>query len=81
MKIRPVGTELFHTDGQTGMTKIIVALCSFAKAPNKVCWLEVAGTDSGSCPVWGDVSSVLSLSSVASEVICPFYRLHADVFM
>ena len=36
MKIRPVGTELFHadgrTDGQTGTTKLIVALRNFAKA-------------------------------------------------
>jgi hypothetical protein len=37
MKIRPVGTDLFHadrrTDGQTDMTKLIVAFCSFASAP------------------------------------------------
>jgi len=25
MKIRPVGAELFHADGQTDMTKLIVA--------------------------------------------------------
>ena len=34
MKIRPVGAELFHaggrTDGQTDMTKIVVAFRSFA---------------------------------------------------
>jgi hypothetical protein len=49
MKIRPVGTELFHadaqthrqagrradgrTDGQTDKTKLVVAFCNFAKAP------------------------------------------------
>jgi len=33
MKIRPVGTELFHSDGQTDMTKIIVAYRNFANAP------------------------------------------------
>jgi hypothetical protein len=33
MKIRPVGAELFHVDGQTDVTKLIVAFCSFAKAP------------------------------------------------
>ena len=33
MKIRPVGAELFHADGQTGMTKLTVALRVFAKAP------------------------------------------------
>ena len=31
MKIPPVGAELFHADGRTYMTKLIVALCYFAK--------------------------------------------------
>jgi len=33
MKIRLVGAELCHVDGQTDMTKPIVALRSFANAP------------------------------------------------
>jgi len=33
MKIRPVGIDLFHVDGQTDIPKIIVALRSFANAP------------------------------------------------
>jgi hypothetical protein len=33
MKIRPVGAELFHADGQTDMTKLIVAFCNFSNAP------------------------------------------------
>jgi len=32
MKILPVGTELFHADGQTDMTKTIVAFRSFSNA-------------------------------------------------
>jgi hypothetical protein len=36
MKTSPVGAELFHVDGQTDMTKLIVALGNFAKAP-KMC--------------------------------------------
>jgi hypothetical protein len=40
MKIRPVGAELFHadgrTDGQTDMTKLIVAFGKFANAPKTV---------------------------------------------
>jgi hypothetical protein len=32
MKIRPVGDELFHADGRTDMTKIIVAFRNFSKA-------------------------------------------------
>ena len=35
MKILPVGAELYHTDGQTDMTKLIVALRTFANAPPK----------------------------------------------
>ena len=42
IKIRPVGVELFHEDGQThehmdgqtGLTKQIVAFRNFASAPN-----------------------------------------------
>jgi hypothetical protein len=30
MKIHPVRTKLFHTDGRTDMTKLIVAFCNFA---------------------------------------------------
>ena len=35
MKIRPVGAELFHADGRTDMTKLVVALRNFANAPKK----------------------------------------------
>jgi len=33
MIIRPVATELFRADGQTNMTKLIVAFRYFANAP------------------------------------------------
>ena len=37
MKNRPVGAELFHTDGQTkDMTKLIVAFRNFANAPKNL---------------------------------------------
>ena len=32
-KIHPAAAELFHSDGQTDMTKPIVAFRNFAKAP------------------------------------------------
>jgi hypothetical protein len=39
LKIRSVGGELFYAERQTGgetdMTKLIVAFCNFAKAPNQ----------------------------------------------
>ena len=33
MKIRPVGVELFHADGLTDMTKLIVAFRNLSNAP------------------------------------------------
>jgi hypothetical protein len=33
MKVRPVGAELFHADGRTDMTKLIVALRNTANEP------------------------------------------------
>jgi len=33
MRIRSVGAELFHADGQTDMTKLVVALLNFANPP------------------------------------------------
>ena len=35
MKIRPVGAEVFHTGGQTDMTKLMIAFRNFANAPQK----------------------------------------------
>ena len=33
MKIRQIGTELFHAEAQTGMTKQTVAFRNFANVP------------------------------------------------
>jgi len=35
MKIRPMGAEMFHADGRTYMTKLIVDFRNFENAPNK----------------------------------------------
>jgi len=35
MKIVPVGNDLLHAEGWTGMTKLIVAFCSFANTPEE----------------------------------------------
>ena len=40
MKIRHVGAELFHADGRTDMTKLIVAFRNFANAPKIIKWVE-----------------------------------------
>jgi hypothetical protein len=36
MKIRQIGVELFHADGRTDMTKLIVAFRNFANAPKNL---------------------------------------------
>jgi hypothetical protein len=33
MKMHPVGADLYHEDGRTDMTKLIVVFRNFAKAP------------------------------------------------
>jgi hypothetical protein len=33
MKVRSVGAELFHVDGGTDMTRLIVAFRNFAESP------------------------------------------------
>jgi hypothetical protein len=40
MKIRPVRAELFHADGRTDITKLVVAFRNFADAPKN--WDERA---------------------------------------
>jgi hypothetical protein len=35
MKIRPMGIEVFHADGRTGVTKLLVVFLNFVKAPTK----------------------------------------------
>jgi hypothetical protein len=36
IKIRPVGAEMFHADGQTDMPQVIIAFRKFANAPEEV---------------------------------------------
>ena len=38
MKIRPVGTEVFHAEIRTEVTKLIVAFRNFANAPKNTHW-------------------------------------------
>ena len=40
MKLLPVGTELFHADGQTDMVKLIVAFRNFVSELKKNCLYE-----------------------------------------
>jgi len=40
MKIRPVGAELFHTDGWTDMKMMIVAFRKFANSRKTICLMS-----------------------------------------
>jgi hypothetical protein len=42
MKIRPVGAELLHADGQTDMTKLTVTFRNFSNLPEKPRYATVA---------------------------------------
>jgi hypothetical protein len=59
MKIRPVGAEWFHADGQTDLMKLIVAFRNFSNAPKKVKLALKACNVSGSTVprYWMDVSA------------------------
>ena len=45
MKICPVGAKLFHMDGQTDMTKQIVAFHNFANVPKNDMYLKILAWD------------------------------------
>ena len=45
MKIRPSVAELFHKNGQTDMTRLIVAFRHFANAPKSLKRLRVSATE------------------------------------
>ena len=44
MKIRTVRAELFHADGLTDVTKLMVTYCSFTNPPTNVLLIEDNGT-------------------------------------
>ena len=45
MKIRPVGAELFHADGQTHMMKLIITFRNFVNVPkNPLCTMQTAAS-------------------------------------
>ena len=66
MKIHPVKAELFQGDGQTDMTKLVVAFRNFAKVPKKetrmgecmyvyIC-IYIQGVPGGMCQTSGECS-------------------------
>ena len=42
VKIRPVGAELLHADGQTDMMKLKVAFCNFAEVAKTSSYLRIS---------------------------------------
>ena len=68
MKIRPVGAELFHAEGQTSrhMTKLTDAVRNFTKAPKKPIMTIQVGPAQSFMPSYAKLGlAALSLS------LCP----------
>jgi hypothetical protein len=51
-----MGAELFHLEGQTDMTKLIVAFRNFFNAPKKSCF-KLLHLRSGYYRGWGDTGT------------------------
>jgi len=53
MKIRPVGADLFHADGRTDMTKLIVAFRNSVNSPKNGAVIQstAAETRTIGCPI------------------------------
>jgi hypothetical protein len=49
MKIPALGTDLFHADGRTDMTKLLVAFRNFANAPKNCLFALLAYITENSC--------------------------------
>jgi hypothetical protein len=65
IKIRLVGAELFHTNGQTVMTKLVAAFRNMANAPS-----NDGGIDGGDC-------KNVEMYYVRRNILPPFSR-HND---
>jgi len=64
MKIRPVGADLFHANGQTDMTKLISVSCKIVNAPKNVCCTYTL------CLTWFSEESIInSVSNVNRFVV------------
>ena len=80
MKVRPLGTKLFHADGQTDVTKLRVAICDFANAP-KNGLLECDSVQLDKCRdmYFHNLCRVKMTSNSPSESLVPIHqvtRLH-----
>jgi hypothetical protein len=78
----PVGVELFHADGQTNMTKLIVSFRNFAHAPESYDIIQqkrwqVAdsahknGPDGGSPKFHAEAETVLIFANSMKTIACP----------
>ena len=66
MKVRPVGAELFHADGQTDMTKLTVDFRNSAKAPKDRILFKY--NPKISLAVYGPTAEILTFRHRASSI-------------
>jgi hypothetical protein len=68
MKIRPVEAELFHADGRTDMTKLLVAFRKFAPKRGSMAAIPSVVQMSRYKPVTADTSQILLNSCLNTDV-------------
>jgi hypothetical protein len=67
MKICPVVAELFHADGQAGVTKLRVAYRNFAKAPT----MYKLNLFSSFCVIWHGIAHInLTVIGLGENIRC-----------
>jgi hypothetical protein len=72
MEIRPMGAELFHVEGQAGMTELIVDISNFAEKPKillRVSDHQIRKTGPEKTPAQVFVFYMLFLSRISRECL------------
>jgi hypothetical protein len=70
MKMRPVGAELFHRDGRTDMTKLVVPFRKFANAPKKCIHVLVGKRTGKRCLEYLSIDGKITLITIVWKILC-----------
>jgi hypothetical protein len=74
-KIRPVGAELFHDDGQTEITKLRDAFRNFANAPTNVYMDGLVSVEKTKQILYGAFTRAIQLAT-ADKSVLPLWRIY-----
>jgi hypothetical protein len=76
MKISPVRAELFHADGQTDVTMLIVALSNFANAPKNQVYQKCCSQNHLLRPTSLQLNCLLLRAKHKNAVACSNVTVH-----